>query len=344
MTWEPCPPDNTHSCSFCLNPKSAHPWSWHRFKLIACICLKERPDRFESSTVEFHRIGLCQHVQYYRPTKPDPKYVRSLGFQRVAAYGSWNSHREIACNALRMGFWKKNEYALMMEDDCQYLDNFTPERLLSIHAQIESLPENWEIFYLGHFPLPFPWTNYPTLNDPFVWKTSSAMLHSYILSERGAQRLANAPYHAYASHLLGFRLPFVQSEQTAEYFLDDWTRENLRGYATVPMVAVQRDSVSDQIVVGKEIGIALHHRIAKYWPGAIELCTMIIPFLCLVFGIIIFAVWVLYSAFSLVTTLDEEREEGEEEDEDVEEDDQDIRRRWMPSFRSQRTEIPLDSS
>jgi len=221
-------------------------------------------------------------LEFYRPTKPNKDDVNRLGFDRIAAFGSWESHRLLAIQALKQNAFTKEGgklgCILIFEDDFEFVKSFDAEKLKEIQAQIGRLPADWDLFNLGYFALPIPGTNRPLsmLNDWSVWRTNATMIHAYVLSEHGARRMAYTPYHAYLSPFLGI------SDEIEEHFLDDWIRHHLKSYATVPMVAVQADSPSDQPIFGKEWGIALHNRIVQHVPYFMEIITMIIPFVTLI--------------------------------------------------------------
>lgn len=278
-SWHSCL--KSEDCSLCSNPNQTK-WAWQRFNRISCICLKERPDRLLRATQECHKQGLCQQLEFYRPTKPNKDTVKQLGFERVAAFGSWESHRLLAIEALKQNAFTKEDgklgCILIFEDDFEFVKSFNAEKLKDLQAQIERLPADWDLFNLGYFALPIPGTNRPLsiLNDWSVWRTNATMIHAYVLSEHGARKLAYTPYHPYLSLFLGI------SDEIEEHFLDDWMRHHLKSYATLPMVAVQADSPSDQPIFGKEWGIALHNRIVQHMPYFMEVVTMIIPFITLI--------------------------------------------------------------
>jgi hypothetical protein len=113
------------------------PYNWKWLPVAVCISLREREDRVRESSAQFHKIGLCQRVIYYRPTR-DKKPAR----------GCWESHRKIAKTA--RDFWKLDKIAVF-EDDVLFADNIEPHRINNLDATLDSLPKNWNAFYLGHW-------------------------------------------------------------------------------------------------------------------------------------------------------------------------------------------------
>jgi hypothetical protein len=69
---------------------------------IYCISLQEQLHRTRQAIAHFHRIGLCRHVTFYRPTRG-----------KNADYAIWASHQAVACHALSNG----QRHALVLEDD-----------------------------------------------------------------------------------------------------------------------------------------------------------------------------------------------------------------------------------
>lgn len=291
--WHGC--EKRDDCAGCRERSDG---AWSSFAMNACICLEDRVDRLEMSQNEFHRVGLCGSLQYYRPTRPDASAVARLGFERVAGFGSWESHRTVAQRALDLGVFDAARARgqipalVVFEDDVQFLDSVTAQRLGRLQQQVASLPPDWHVLMLGHSPMPVPGTCRPAAPfsaDWSVWRVNSFMLHAYILSEAGARLLADTPYHRYASIDWGL----VGHGDVKEHFLDDWMRQRANMYAVLPMMCVQADSPSDQRLDGKEFGIRLHARLARHWPWFLEGLFMFIPFVAFVLSIIVSLVYLL---------------------------------------------------
>ena len=133
-----CPPDP--SCAYCngsIDPGQALDWSF--LDGVYCISLKSREDRALTVAAQFHKVGLCRQLQFYRPLRyPGRGYI-----------GSWESHRAVAEHARQQGY----QTTLIFEDDVQFVRRMTPRSVRAIGRAIEQLPPDWMIFFLGHWPL-----------------------------------------------------------------------------------------------------------------------------------------------------------------------------------------------
>ena len=80
-----CPPDP--SCPYCnatIGDAGALDWSF--LDGVYCISLQSREDRVINVAAQFHKVGLCRQVLFYRPLRhPGRGYI-----------GSWESHRAVA--------------------------------------------------------------------------------------------------------------------------------------------------------------------------------------------------------------------------------------------------------
>ena len=73
-TFHACPSDP--ACPYCngtIEPQRALDWSF--LDSVYCISLKSREDRARSAAAEFHRVGLCRQVMFYRPDKHPVKGI-----------------------------------------------------------------------------------------------------------------------------------------------------------------------------------------------------------------------------------------------------------------------------
>src|SRR6266516_7342438 len=82
---------------------------------IYCISLQEQPHRTAKAAAQFHALGLCREVLFYRP-------VRGRDAQRAI----WDSHRAVAQDALAKGFAR----ILVLEDDVLFT---RPRKTLARH-------------------------------------------------------------------------------------------------------------------------------------------------------------------------------------------------------------------
>jgi hypothetical protein len=209
-----CPYDP--HCRFCNGTAAADDFDWSFVGAAYCISLRHRDDRASSAAAEFHRVGLCRHVIFYRPEK----------HKGLASTGIWKSHRHVVLRAAAQG----HDRVLVFEDDVLISRRLRPATVRRMAATIERLPEDWTLFFLGHWPL---WA-YPVGRN--LLRVGSACAHAYI----GSARLMS---WFQARH----------SRKTAEYLRIagkgvDAAYAALPGaFAWFPMVAIQSASRSDHM-------------------------------------------------------------------------------------------------
>jgi len=212
--FHPCPPDP--SCPYCNGSIPAgQALDWSFLDGAYCISLKSREDRATNVAAEFHRVGLCQHVMFYRPVKHPVKGI----------IGSWESHRAVCEDARQRGY----EKTLIMEDDVLFSSRLRPSKLRSIRRSISGLPADWMIFFLGHWPV---WA-YPVKHN--VLRTGSACAHAYIVSPRLLRWLHDHPWGT----------PGIKKLRLVGKALDSAYAELPGTYAVFPMIATQSVSKSD---------------------------------------------------------------------------------------------------
>jgi GR25 family glycosyltransferase involved in LPS biosynthesis len=212
--FHPCPSDP--ACPYCngtIDPNKALDWSF--LDGAYCISLKSREDRATNVAAEFHRVGLCRHVIFYRPVKHPVKGI----------IGSWESHRACGEHAMQHGC----KTALIMEDDVAFSRNLRPSKVRSVARALGRLPPDWMIFFLGHWPV---WAYFVRHN---VLRTGSACAHAYIVSPRLMQWLHEHPWGS----------PDVRKMRLVGKALDSAYAELPGAYALFPMIATQSVSKSD---------------------------------------------------------------------------------------------------
>ncbi len=212
--FHPCPPDP--DCPYCngsIAPQQALDWSF--LDGAYCISLKSREDRAQNVAGEFHKVGLCQKVMFYRPLKHPVKGI----------IGSWESHRAVGQDALRRGY----QATLIMEDDVYFSDRLKPRKLRAVSHALTRLPPDWRIFFLGHWPV---WA-YPVRHN--VLRTGSACAHAYIVSPLLLKWLDAHPWGA----------PGIKKLRLVGKALDSAYAELPGTYALFPMIATQSVSRSD---------------------------------------------------------------------------------------------------
>lgn len=164
-----CPIDP--HCPYCGgNTEPGAIFDWSFVDAIYCISLVERPDRLASVIVEFHRVGLCGAVIFYRPKR----------HLRDPIIGIWESHSTVARYACERGHGR----VLVLEDDVRFTRAMRPRRLQSIARAMTALPADWRIFYLGH------WAIRATFVRRDVLRTRSACTHAYVANRSALAWLA----------------------------------------------------------------------------------------------------------------------------------------------------------
>jgi GR25 family glycosyltransferase involved in LPS biosynthesis len=212
---QPCPADP--SCPYCdgsISPTGGS-LDWSFLDAVYCVSLKTRDDRLAEAAAEFHKVGLCQRVTFYRSDKhPTNGFI-----------GSWAAHRAVAMQALERGC----ERTLICEDDVLFTRRIRPATLRAIERALHALPPDWMIFFLGHWPLAAYFVRYNVL------RTSSGCSHAYIASPRLLRWLRDHPWGS----------PVVQFSRIAGKGVDSAYAKLPGTYALFPMLAIQRVSTSD---------------------------------------------------------------------------------------------------
>jgi hypothetical protein len=194
-------------------------FDWSFVDAIYCISLLERPDRLKRVVAEFHRVGLCRHVIFYRPRR----------HPRDPIIGIWESHRAVARHACERG----HERILVLEDDVRFTHALRPRKLRSIARAMQALPADWQIFYLGHWALQARFVRRDVL------RTQSACTHAYIANGSALTWLAA---RAYERIQLDHRWTRVIGRGLDSAFASLGTT-----YAYFPLVAIQDTSASDHL-------------------------------------------------------------------------------------------------
>lgn len=220
-----CPYKDT--CQYC-NPKLSKnnskdtdlTFDWSFIDKIYCLTLKGRQDRFMQAADEFHKYGLCQRVTFMENEKPTAKDYPSV--KNLPELGIWEAHRGALVDAEQRGV----RNALIFEDDVVFLPSLTPKILKRVKEILSTLPDKWEIFYLGHIPL----LGLPTI-IPRTFRTVSCAAHAYVANNSLMKRIKNISYLDQPHRIL-----------KPEYGIDVYYMFRTVQYALVPMVAAQRKS------------------------------------------------------------------------------------------------------
>ena len=204
-------------CKKCKGKSKTNDYNWDWIEHIYCISLKDREDRTRKAEIEFHKVGLCDKVMFYRPKKD-----RS-DFKRPGTRGCWNSHHTLAKKVLK----ESGKMVLLFEDDVQFDEKkITPKNISKLAFFTKKL-RNWNILYLGQwsfFSLP---TRFIKLHRVFSLTT-----HAYILSNNALKWLSERPYEK--------GIWFHKNKKSVGLGLDVFFVFTPRSYAYFPMMAYQR--------------------------------------------------------------------------------------------------------
>ncbi|MEZ5865832.1 MAG: hypothetical protein R3D25_17840 [Geminicoccaceae bacterium] len=212
--FHPCPPDD--ACPHCRGTATRPPdWSW--VDAVYCISLRERPDRAAAAAAELHRAGLCRRALFHRPRRHPTKVIE----------GIWEAHRRVLAHALAAGA----ETALVLEDDVHFTGRITRGRIAGVAAAMRRLPDDWRIFFLGH------WTFRARLVAPRILATRSACAHAYVASRALMTWAAERPFAARGTSYF----------KTAGGGIDAAYAVLPGSYAYFPMLATQAIRGSDHV-------------------------------------------------------------------------------------------------
>ena len=212
--FHPCPTDP--ACPYCGERRRAvDGFDWSFLDAAYCISLRHRSDRAQAAAAQFHRLGLCRKVTFYRPAKhpSQPKI------------GIWESHRAVGLEALARG----QRTVLILEDDVAFARHVRPRTVRAVGRALRRLPADWLIFFLGHWPMRAWFIRRNVL------RTASGCAHAYIASPRLLTWLRDHPYGtAPIVRLVGVTIDAAYAALPATY-------------AYFPMLAVQSASPSDHM-------------------------------------------------------------------------------------------------
>ncbi|MEK0083503.1 hypothetical protein [Benzoatithermus flavus] len=213
LLFHPCPSEP--GCPYCAGSPPPGGFDWSFLGGAYCISLASRPDRATSAAEQLHKVGLCRLVTFYRPTR-HPKSPK---------IGIWESHRAVALDALEKGL----ETVLVLEDDVRFARFVRPRTVRAVQRALARLPQDWMIFFLGH------WVLRAWFVRPNVLRSASACTHAYIASRRLLTWLRDHPFGT---------APIVRIAGTGI----DAAFAALPGtYAYFPMLATQTASRSDHL-------------------------------------------------------------------------------------------------
>jgi hypothetical protein len=241
-----CAPDP--GCAYCRG-EAARGLDWSFVDAVCCISLASRADRSALAMREMHKIGLCGRVLFYRP-EPHPTSVLA---------GIWEAHRAVARHALAHG----STAALILEDDVKFAPWLGRRRLRAVARAFASLPDDWTIFFLGHWPIRARFVRHNLL------RMTSGCAHAYVASPRLLAGLCERPFvkgRAGRRRLVGGGIDASYAAMPG-------------AFAYFPMLAVQAVRGSDHLAAKRRRQRVrkLRHLVTHTWLGAAMLSWLMRP-------------------------------------------------------------------
>ena len=146
---------------------------------VYCINLEKRPDRRSKAIIEFQKNEI-ENVEFFRGTDGRAEAPDGI-FISKPEYGCSDSHIRIWRDVVSNGY----ETALVFEDDVKILPNFN-ENLKRVMAELE-FDSEWDYVNIG----PLDWKIKHEQVTPLLTKGSSWGAHCYLISQRGARKIAS---------------------------------------------------------------------------------------------------------------------------------------------------------
>jgi GR25 family glycosyltransferase involved in LPS biosynthesis len=244
----PCPYSDT--CVTCNGGTSLYNWSGV-FDKAYCISLQGREDRLISSAQQFHNIGLCKYVTYYRPTRDNSQHVA-----RPTTRGCWESHRDVMTKGKQAGA----EKLLIFEDDVIFEKNRVNQKVITTIAKFLN-KKKWDMFYLGHFSyFAAPTTTYK------INRIVAAMLHAYIIrtSSTFCNWLIDTPHDTMIGNRQLGLFANIIAGGVHPPGIDIYAALKTRAYAIFPQIAWQSGSETSNPKHGTFFKGAAQNFVLKY--------------------------------------------------------------------------------
>lgn len=218
LQWHECTPKANCYCSKNPEDRLQQEYDWHFFDKIVCISVESRSDRQQKVEEEFHRVGLCTKIVFYRPKRNNESPVA----------GCWESHRYVMIDALNNGC----NNVCIFEDDVTFRSDFRPHVLNDIRDVYLQLPKNWKSYFLGHWPF-FSYSIMPNMR-----RTISMTTHAYVANKCLMEVVKETPYNSRKEN-------FIRKCFGPQYdAIDGFVRSQGNQYAYYTMVAYQSGAKS----------------------------------------------------------------------------------------------------
>ncbi len=205
------------------------------FEKIYCINLDTRLDKWNECEKEFNKLNI--QVERFPAINGNPIFKQGMNLT-AGAYGLMLTHQEIMIEVALKNY--KN--VLILEDDVTFIDNFYNY----FFEKIKSLPEDWDLLYLGgnnmfhkgKFKLitgnpniEIHKYNYRTLNHELCKTTWTQTTHAVSINNK-----------AYGSVLDYIR---KNNNKPIDDIFCIMQQSGYNAYTFLPSLALQRPSISD---------------------------------------------------------------------------------------------------
>lgn len=159
---------------------------FHRFDAVYCINLDSRSDRWEECLKEFSKFDI-PHVQRFSGILFDSLKIEKLDKVALGRLGCALSFYRIIREA-----YNNNKLSVLILEDDFLLINPVDVTLTELTKQIDDLPKDWDMLYLGanlHESYGFPIEKH----SQYLHKVNCAYaLHSVAFSQKGMSKFLNS--------------------------------------------------------------------------------------------------------------------------------------------------------
>jgi hypothetical protein len=277
--------------------------------VIWCMILqnqdKEARHRF------FHQWGMCRYSALYIAERPNMDYYRQHHptIRARGKFGCWSSHQNVA-------HMSEHCKKLVLEGDADFSAKIyqSPWTLVEYLSALQFVPPEWEMLMLGYFPLAGRALYAPT-DKVKILQVKALMAHAYILSERGARRLASSWFNHKNEDLdRYFAANFLQYAISPQILIQNGREQtaNTENFASWIQNALSENTMTH--------AISLHRHAVDQWPVDIEWlvlelvpCLLLLVFSMLMFWILMRFVLTKRTSLKRLSGYDDEHETGRQQ-------------------------------
>jgi len=225
------------------------------FDEVFLINLKRRPERLVRMEYSLGLLGI-QHklIDAVDGKDLNDTLVEALGIKMLPNYADPYHHRamtmgEIGCFLSHYNIWKeiverKLERSLIFEDDIRF-EPYFQQKLSNFMHDVDKLKVDWDIIYLGRKRLALANESFVDGSDFLVNVEYSYWTLSYILSQKGAEKLINGeplkklvPVDEY--------LPIMFDHHPESRWKDSFPNRDLKAFSIHPLLVYPTHYVKDE--------------------------------------------------------------------------------------------------